>query len=271
MKPFKRALVMGILNVTPDSFFDGGLYATKESAIERGLEMISQGADYIDVGGESSRPGAQPVSSEVELERVIPVIEGLRKEGIKNISIDTVKSDVAYSAVKAGANLINDISASLIQVASELKVGYVIMHMQGNPQIMQDKPIYKSVVDDVENFLLSRATVATNSGINKIWIDPGIGFGKTVKQNLKLLGSIDRLVKSDFPVLIGTSRKSFIGALALDTNGFPAPVDERLAGSLASVVFALEKGVSMVRVHDVKETVEAACLVAAMSEGVVLE
>ncbi|HEX3981660.1 MAG TPA: dihydropteroate synthase [Acidimicrobiales bacterium] len=254
-----RPLVMGVLNVTPDSFSDGSLYLDPERALERGLAMVAEGADLVDVGGESSRPGAEPVSEVEECRRVVPVIEALAPH--VRVSVDTVKPGVAEAAVAAGATLVNDVSAALWPVAAAHGVGWVAMHMQGTPATMQDDPRYGDVVAEIRSFVLARAREASAAGVGEVWIDPGIGFGKTAAQNLSLLHHLPELAGQGFPVLVGTSRKSFLGRLAADVDGRPAPVDERLAGSLSTATWAMLAGAAMVRVHDVAATVQAATLV----------
>lgn len=255
----ERALVMGIVNVTPDSFSDGGSWFEPELAIRRGHELITQGADIVDVGGESSRPGAIPVPVAEELRRVVPVVEALSPH--VRVSIDTVKEQVAEAAVAAGATLVNDVSASLWPVAARHRVGWVAMHRQGTPATMQDDPRYDDVVCEVRDLLAARAAVARDAGVTEIWIDPGIGFGKTLEHNLALLARLDVLVATGHRVLVGTSRKAFLGRLAAGPDGVPAAPGDRLAGSLASAIFALQRGAGMVRVHDVAATVQAARLV----------
>ena len=254
-----RALVMGILNVTPDSFSDGGVWFGTDRAVRRGHELVAQGADVVDVGGESSRPGAVPVPVEEELARVVPVIEALSPH--VRVSVDTVKEEVAEAAVDAGATLVNDVSASLWPVAARRGVGWVAMHRQGTPATMQVDPRYDDVVAEVADLLADRASAAAAAGVTEIWIDPGIGFGKTVDHNLELLAHLDVLVATGRPVLVGTSRKGFLGVLAAGPDGVPAPASERLPGSLATATWALIQGAGMVRVHDVAATVQAALLV----------
>jgi dihydropteroate synthase len=254
-----RPLVMGVVNVTPDSFSDGGLYLDAGRAIEHGLALVAEGADIVDVGGESSRPGAEPVAEDEECRRVVPVIEALA--GSVRVSVDTVKPGVARAAVAAGATLINDISASLWPVAAETGVGWVAMHMKGTPPTMQNDPVYQDVAAEVRSFVLSRATEATAAGVAEVWVDPGIGFGKTTDQNLALLHHLVELVGGGFPVLVGTSRKTFLGRLAPGADGRPAPPQDRLAGSLSTATWAMLAGAAMVRVHDVAATVQAARLV----------
>ena len=255
----QRPLVMGILNVTPDSFSDGGEWFDGGRAVARGHQMIAEGADIVDVGGESTRPHAEPVPLQEELRRVIPVIEALSPA--VRVSIDTTKDEVARAAVEAGATLINDVSASLWPAAAECGVGWVAMHRQGTPADMQDHPHYDDVVAEVTAFLAERAGAATGAGIAEVWVDPGIGFGKTAGHNLQLLAALDELVAVGYPVLVGTSRKSFLGALAAAPDGTPADVDHRLPGSLATATWAMAQGAGMVRVHDVAASVQAATLV----------
>jgi dihydropteroate synthase len=248
-------IVMGVLNVTPDSFSDGGQWFDRPAAIAHGFDMIAAGADVIDVGGESTRPGAEPVDEIDERERVIPVIEALAAHS--RISVDTRKAAVAEAAVAAGATLINDVSGSLWPVARSAGVGWVAMHMRGDPQTMQGQADYDDVVGEVGRFLAEKATLATDAGVTEVWIDPGIGFAKTAVHNLALLRRLDELVAMGWPVLIGTSRKSFLGRLATPESMAPAPVHDRLEGSLASTVWAALQGAAMVRVHDVAATVAA--------------
>ena len=251
-----RPLVMGVLNVTPDSFSDGGRWLDPEAAIAHGLALAAEGADVVDVGGESTRPGADEVPVEEELRRVVPVVDALA--GRVRVSVDTRKREVAEAALDAGATILNDVSASLYDVAAAHEAGWVAMHMRGTPLTMQQEASYDDVVSEVREFLLHRARLALAAGLREIWIDPGLGFAKTADHNLTLLARLDELVATGHPVLVGASRKSFIGRL---TGG--APADDRLEGSLALAVWAMEKGVAMVRVHDVRATVQAARLVAA--------
>jgi dihydropteroate synthase len=262
---------MGVLNVTPDSFSDGGLYLTTEAAVARGLQMMEAGADVIDVGGESSRPGAEPVPVAVELERVAPVVEALAaaagRHGYRvRLSVDTVKPEVASAALQGGASLVNDISASLWEVAAAAGAGWVAMHMRGQPRTMQENPQYEDVVGEVRSVLLARAGRALQAGVREVWLDPGIGFGKTTAHNLSLLRHLDELVQAAAGdgcagVVVGTSRKRFLGVLAAGAAaGEPAPVAERLEGSLATAAAALVAGAGMVRVHDVAATVQMARL-----------
>jgi dihydropteroate synthase len=241
---------MGILNVTPDSFSDGGRYLDPEAAVAHGLSMAADGASVVDVGGESTRPGATPVDAAEERRRVLPVIAALAPH--VRVSIDTRHASVAEAAIEAGATLVNDVSASLFPVAAAHGVGWVAMHMQGDPATMQDAPRYGDVVGEVRAHLLERAEQARAAGVEEVWVDPGIGFGKTVEHNLALLRRIGELVESGFPVVVGTSRKGFLGTL---TGG--APVDDRLEASLATAVVAAANGAAMVRVHDVLPHVHA--------------
>jgi dihydropteroate synthase len=249
-------LVMGVLNVTPDSFSDGGRYLDTDAAIAHGLAMVAAGADVVDVGGESSRPGAESVPEAEERRRVLPVVEALAPH--VRVSIDTVKPGVAEAAVAAGARMVNDVSASLWPVAAEAGVAWVAMHMKGTPATMQSLASYDDVVAEVRAFLLDRATAAVAAGVPEVWVDPGLGFAKTADHNLSLLRHLREFTTLGFPVLVGSSRKTFLGALTGD-----APVDDRAEASLAAATWALMHGASMVRVHDVKATVQAARLIGA--------
>lgn len=267
-----RPLVMGVLNVTPDSFFDGGRYLDHAAAAARGAELLDEGADLVDVGGESTRPGAAPVPLDEELRRVLPVVEALSADprvagGAARLSIDTRHAEVARAAVAAGATMVNDVSASpaLAEVAAEAGVAYVAMHAKGTPADMQDDPRYDDVVAEVTEFLLERAESARRAGVGEVWIDPGIGFGKTARHNLALLGGLDRVSGHGWPVLVGTSRKSFLGRLAAGSpEADPLPPSERFEGSLASATWAMACGAAAVRVHDVAATVQSARLVGAV-------
>ena len=257
-----RPLVMGILNVTPDSFYDGGRYADPAAAIARGRAMIAEGADIVDVGGESTRPGASAVSLEEELRRVLDVVEALSMD--VRVSIDTTKPDVARQAVSRGASIVNDVSASLAAVAAETGAAFVAMHRKGTPATMQIDPHYDDVVAEVVAYLAERALEAEALGAREVWVDPGIGFGKTARHNLELLAGLDAVCALGYPVLVGTSRKTFLGRIAagtLEGSGPPLPPEERLEGSLASAVWAMARGASAVRVHDVAATAQAARLV----------
>lgn len=250
-------LVMGILNVTPDSFSDGGRFVDVDRAVAHGLEMARHGASIVDVGGESTRPGAQPVDAATEAARVVPVVEALA--GHVRVSIDTAKAEVAHAAVEAGATLINDVSASLYQVAADRQVGWVAMHMQGEPRTMQVQPLYDDVVAEVEQYLLARAEIARSAGVPEVWIDPGIGFGKSFAHNWQLLAGMAQLCATGLPVAVGTSRKAFLGAAlaAADGAADPVPSHDRLEGSVATAVQAAAAGAAMVRVHEVAATVAA--------------
>ncbi len=250
----RRVLVMGILNVTPDSFYDGGRLFDVNTAIEAGLSMIEDGADLLDIGGESNRPGAGPIPPQQELTRVLPVLEGLRAKTAIPISVDTTKASVAQAALHAGADIINDITAlrfdpDMAQTVSETGAKVVLMHMQGKPQTMQQEPHYADVVKEVRDFLTERAEYAQAAGIppDHIILDPGIGFGKLLEHNLALLQQLPKLASCGYPVLVGLSRKSFLGQL-LDL-----PVTERLEGTIAANTAAILRGASIIRVHDVKE------------------
>jgi dihydropteroate synthase len=260
-----RPLVMGILNVTPDSFSDGGRWFDTSAAVERGRVLVSEGADVVDVGGESTRPGAESVDVDEELRRVVPVIEALAGE--VRLSVDTTKQEVAEAAVDAGATLVNDVSAALWPVAARRGVGWVAMHRQGAPATMQVDPRYEDVVGEVRDFLVARARAAADAGVPEIWIDPGIGFGKTVDHNLELLASLPDLVGTGHPVTVGTSRKRFLGALTAPAGAEPDRPDDRLPASLATATWAMQCGAGMVRVHDVAATVQAARLVGPIGRG----
>ncbi len=256
---------MGVLNVTSDSFSDGGLYLDFEAAVRRGREMVAEGADVVDVGGESTRPGASAIAADEELRRVVPVIEVLAGE--VRVSVDTSKASVAHAALSAGATLLNDVSSRLAPVAAEHGAGFVAMHCKGTPADMQRDPHYDDVVREVGEFLDQRAAEARAVGVEELYIDPGIGFGKTVRHNLQLLAALPELVATGVPVLVGTSRKGFIGHLGAggSPNGRvgdvpPLAAGARLEGSLASAVWAMACGAALVRVHDVGATVQAARL-----------
>ena len=248
---------MGIVNVTPDSFSDGGQHPDPRSAIEHARSLVRQGADIVDVGGESSRPGAAPLSEADELARVVPVVAALAGE--VRVSVDTAKAAVAHAAIDAGATLLNDITASLHPVAAERGVGWVAMHMQGTPRTMQDSPRYHDVVAEVAEHLVRRAEAARADGVAEVYVDPGIGFGKTAAHNWALLAALPRLVAAGWPVAVGTSRKAFLGAALAAAHGSaePVPVHDRLEGSVATAVRAALDGAALVRVHDVAATVGA--------------
>lgn len=253
--------VMGILNVTPDSFSDGGKHTNVSQALDHALRMIEEGATFIDIGGESTRPGAPDVSLQEELDRTIPVIEAVAKNTPCVISIDTSKADVMREAVKAGAGLINDVRAlqepGALQVAAEAQVPVCLMHMQGQPRTMQQSPEYDDVVNDVGQFLLARTKVCEEAGIakDKILFDPGYGFGKSLEHNYTLVKHLPLLMKLGYPVLVGMSRKSMIG------NLLNRKVDERLAGSISLATIVAQMGAQIIRVHDVKETADAVNIV----------
>ncbi|CAN5511750.1 dihydropteroate synthase [soil metagenome] len=255
-----RPRVMGIVNVTPDSFSDGGRFFDHDAALAQALRLIEDGAHILDIGGESTRPGAAPVPAQEEIARVVPLIEAIRAISDVAISIDTMKPAVARAAVAAGATIWNDVAALRFvpgapEVAAELGCEVVLMHMLGQPGTMQDAPRYDDVVAEVEAFLLARALTAMAAGVarEKIWLDPGIGFGKTPAHNVALLAALPRLVALGYPVLLGASRKRFIAAL--DPLG--AEADQRLGGSLAAHLHGAVAGVAAVRVHDVRETAQA--------------
>jgi dihydropteroate synthase len=254
---------MGVVNVTPDSFSDGGRYLDAQAAIAHGEELLRDGAEILDVGGESTRPGAEPVGEAEELRRVVPVVEALAREGV--VSIDTSKAAVAAAAIYAGATMLNDVTAlrgdaAMAGLCAERGVGVVLMHMPGSPQTMQDDPRYDDVVDDVKVFLAERVEYALAAGIaeERIWLDPGIGFGKTLEHNLELLRRLGELRDLGRPLVIGASRKSFIGKV----DG--SSVDERIGGSLASAVLAAAEGADVLRVHDVAETAQALAVTSAI-------
>jgi len=263
-----HALVMGILNITPDSFSDGGRYATRDAAVAHGLKLWQQGADIIDVGGESTRPGAEPVATDEEIGRVVPVIRDLVALGVV-VSVDTMKAGVAAAAIEAGAHIINDVSGladpAMTDLCSETGAGVVLMHMQGSPQTMQDDPTYGDVVAEVAEFLNERVESAVDAGIDRsrICIDPGIGFGKTFEHNIELLNGIDRFVGSGLPVLVGTSRKGFLGQI-LREAGYETVAAERDVATAATVAFAVAAGAAVVRVHNVGHAVQAARVAGAM-------
>ena len=251
-------VIMGVVNVTPDSFSDGGLFLDAAAAVEHGRRLAGEGAEILDVGGESTRPGADPVPEDEELRRVLPVVEQLAGGEVR-ISIDTTKSAVARAALGAGATIVNDVSAfrfdpELPGVVAESGAHCCLMHMLGEPRTMQDDPRYDDVVSDVKSFLEERLAVAVDRGIDeeRVWLDPGIGFGKTIEHNLELLRRLDEIVAIGRPVVIGTSRKSFIGKL---TGG--KGEKQRLPGTIATNVMALERGAEIFRVHDVRSCRDA--------------
>ncbi len=271
-------LVMGIVNVTPDSFSDGARFLEPEAAVARGLELFDEGAGVVDVGGESTRPGARPVPLEEELARVVDVVAALAPHG--RVSIDTTKPEVARAAAAAGADIVNDVSASLHQVAADLDMTWIAVHRRGTPATMQTDPHYEDVVAEVGDFLAVATERGLAAGVPEVWIDPGIGFGKTTAHNLELLANLSRLVALGPPVVVGTSRKRFIGELHARSDGVggdgidgggihgegahgewidgaEVSVDDRLEGSLATAAWAFSQGASVVRAHDVAATVGA--------------
>lgn len=265
----EQPMIMGILNATPDSFSDGGCYLSVDTAVARGREMLAQGADIIDIGGESTRPGAAPVDAPTEMRRVLPVIEALAAVPGARISIDTAKAAVAHEAVRAGACIINDVTAlegdpAMAAVVRETGAGVVLMHMRGTPRTMQDNPQYADVVGEVADWLAARLVAAGMAGIaaEAVVLDPGIGFGKTAAHNIALIAGLDRLARLGRPVLAGLSRKRFIGLL----SGVEEAAD-RMAGSLAALTAAILHGASILRVHDVAASVQAARVAAALRDA----
>ncbi len=255
-----RAYVMGILNITPDSFSDGGVFFKKEQSVAQALRMQADGADIIDIGGESTRPGAEKVSVQDEINRVVPVIEAIAGQVDIPISIDTYKSAVAEAAVSAGASIINDISGlrfdpKMAGVAAQYKVPVVIMHIKGTPENMQKNPVYKDLVPEIMDYLNEGLAIARKAGISDdmIILDPGIGFGKTVEHNLEIIQRLNEFTCLDKPILLGHSRKAFIGKLLGDL-----PVSERLEGTAAAAAIGIYNGANIIRVHDVKEMVRVA-------------
>ncbi len=268
---FEAPVVMGILNVTPDSFSDGGRFIGRADALRRVREMIAEGAGIIDVGGESTRPGARAVEADEELARVLPVIEAIRSESDIPVSIETSKPEVMRAAVAAGANLINDVRAlrepGALAAAAELGVPVCLMHMRGEPRTMQQNPRYDDVVAEVLDFLRQRVAACEAAGIprERIVLDPGFGFGKTLEHNLALFRALPRFAATGLPVLVGVSRKSMIGQV------LELPVDERLAGSLALASLAVWLGAAIIRSHDVRETVQAVRMIRAVMETTIHE
>ena len=261
----RAPLLMGIVNVTPDSFSDGGLFLDAGSAVEHGRRLAREGAAILDVGGESTRPGAEPVPEEEELRRVVPVVEQLAADRDARVSVDTTKTAVARAALAAGATIVNDVSAfrfdpGLAALVAESGAGCCLMHMLGEPRTMQADPRYEDVVSEVKAFLEERLAFAVAEGVpeERVWLDPGIGFGKTVEHNLELLRRLDELVAIGRPVVVGTSRKSFLGKLAGGRDE-----GERLPGTIATNVLALERGASVFRVHDVAPNADALAVAAA--------
>jgi len=269
-----RPSVMGIVNVTPDSFSDGGWFLDAGAAVAHGLDLAAAGADVLDVGGESTRPGAAPVEAGEEIRRVVPVVRRLAAEGGVPVSVDTVKSSVAAAALEAGATLVNDVSAGradpgMLPLVADAGAGFVVMHMLGTPATMQDDPRYDDVVAEVGDFLEERLEAAAAAGVpvEHLIADPGIGFGKTRAHNLELLRRLSELVErlAPVPVLVGTSRKAFIGQVLAGPDGGTLPPGDREEGTLATVVWAFDHGAAMVRVHDVRPAAEAARLLAALA------
>ena len=261
----QRTLIMGILNITPDSFSDGGQFFDFDSALAHAEQMVTDGADIIDVGGESTRPGGEPISAEEEIKRVVPVIEALAKRVETPISVDTTKSEVARAALEAGASIVNDISALrfdyfVADEAAKVGAGLVLMHSRGTPATMHRLPPVADIISEVTNSLRASVHMAERRGVKResIVIDPGIGFGKSQEQNLELIAKLDQLIAAfpDLPLLIGTSRKSFIGRILADASGTPAPSEDRLHGTMATIAAAVLRGAHIVRVHDVKAAAE---------------
>jgi dihydropteroate synthase len=259
-------VVMGILNVTPDSFSDGGRFIGRDAALRQAEMIAAGGAGIIDIGGESTRPGAQGVSGQEEMDRVIPVLEAIRQAVDTPVSVDTSKATVMREAVAAGASMLNDIRAlreeGAIQAAAELQVPVCLMHMQGQPRTMQDDPQYQDVVREVREFLDARVAACREAGISErlLVLDPGFGFGKTERQNMEMLANLRQFTRTGLPVLAGLSRKSTLGALT------GRAVDERMPASVAAAVIAVSRGADIVRVHDVRETVDAMRVAAAVAE-----
>jgi dihydropteroate synthase len=261
-----RPLIMGVVNVTPDSFYDGGRHANARTAIEHARRLVEEGADLLDVGGESSRPGADPVAPDEELRRVLPVLDGLREVGVP-ISVDTAKPEVMRAVLEHGAAMINDITAlaspGALESVARTEAGVCLMHMQGRPRTMQADPVYADVVAEVRDFLEARVEACAAAGIarERIVLDPGFGFGKTVDHNLALLARLGDIAALGFPVLAGWSRKSSLGRI----TGRPA--EDRLAASLAAALLSVQHGARMVRVHDVAATRDALALLAAVESA----
>ncbi|MCP5381277.1 MAG: dihydropteroate synthase [Kordiimonadaceae bacterium] len=261
-------LIQGILNITPDSFSDGGAFIDPEKSIAHAIHMIGAGADIIDIGGESTKPGAKPVTNELEKERVLPVIKALSEKNIP-ISIDSRNADVMKDAISAGANIINDVSAlshdpDSIKIAKETKVPVILMHALGTPETMQENPVYENVLLDIYDYLESRINFCIQAGIhrNRIIIDPGIGFGKTVDHNLQIISNLALFHGLGVPILVGVSRKSFIGKIIGESK-----TENRLAGSLAAAMVCLEQGAQIIRVHDVTQTRQAIAILQSAGRG----
>lgn len=263
----KRTHIMGILNITPDSFYDGGLYYNREKAVKRAINMEEEGADIIDIGGESTRPGSKSISAKEEIKRILPVINKIIKRLKIPISIDTYKSEVAKAALDSGASIVNDITGlrdeKTAALVKEYNAGVVLMHMKGMPSTMQKNPEYKNLIDDIRTSLKESISIAKGAGIkdSQIIIDPGIGFGKTPGHNLKLLKRLKEFKSLKFPILIGPSRKSFIGAV------LGLSIDKRLIATVAAVAISIYNGANIVRVHDVKKMFEVARLTDAIKNA----
>ena len=261
-------VVMGIVNTTPDSFADGGRFLNTNSAVDHALRLADEGAEIIDIGGESTRPGSDPVSAEEELCRVVPVIERLTKRSDILLSIDTQKPTVARAALNAGASIVNDVAANrdspeMWRIVAETRAGYVCMHMQGTPQTMQAKPLYDDVLQEVSSFFTERLARLAEYEISsrQVALDPGIGFGKELEHNIKLLSGLNQFIVTERPIMVGVSRKSFIGKL------LGTPIEERLPASLACAIWSVIEGVHIVRVHEVAETVQAVRMAEALSDN----
>ena len=265
-------VIMGILNVTPDSFSDGGRFDRIDTAIQHASAMIEEGVDIIDIGGESTRPGAQPVTAAEECDRVLPVIEAIRRQYDVPVSIDTSKTEVIRQAIDAGASMVNDVNAlradGAVEACAELGVPVCLMHMQGQPRTMQDDPRYDDVIDDVKSFLQDRADVCERAGISRedILLDPGFGFGKTLEHNLTLLTGLGRLCELEYPVLAGVSRKSMFASIL--TRNDAADPQSRVEASVVAAVIARQKGARWFRVHDVQQTRDAFDVMAALEKNV---
>ncbi|HMP90878.1 MAG TPA: dihydropteroate synthase [Kiritimatiellia bacterium] len=265
----RRTIIMGVLNVTPDSFSDGGRHVDPESALKSALEMVAAGADIIDVGGESSRPGSDPVPQEEELRRVVPVVRAIADASPVAVSVDTTKAEVAEAALTVGASIINDISGGahdprIFDVARKFRAGLVLMHMKGNPKTMQDDPRYENVVEEVVRTLRAQIDRALAAGVSpeQIVVDPGIGFGKNLEHNVTLLQSLPDIIHTcGRPVLVGLSRKRFIGAIT------GRDIQDRLPGSLAAMAFAMMRGARIIRVHDVNESCDVARMMDTLTSG----
>jgi dihydropteroate synthase len=258
-----RTYIMGVLNVTPDSFSDGGKYFDVDKAVRHGMEMVEQGADFVDIGGESTRPGSERISVEEELKRVIPVIEHLAKFVEVPISIDTYKSAVAERALDAGAVIVNDISGlhfdtTMAEVIAQKNASVILMHIKGTPRTMQDNPMYENLIEEICSYLQEGIQRAEDKGIEQIIVDPGIGFGKTLEHNLAILKNLKEFQRFGYPVLVGPSRKSFIGKI------LNVAVEERLEGTAAAIAVSILNGANIVRVHDVKEMKRVAAMIDAI-------